>query len=114
MSWEWALHLLHRIQSGWAGGGASPEGAAAVVGCVDGGVGAGESEDGDGAGDEAGEGEGGDTEGQSMWKCCHHQAGGSRVVWQRSLICCLRTWLWHWRVFWRVSVAERQAVWTGN
>jgi hypothetical protein len=58
-SWKWALLLLHKIQSGWAGGGTSKEGAAAVVGCVDGGVGASDGEDGDGAGDEAGEGEGG-------------------------------------------------------
>jgi hypothetical protein len=59
LSWKWALHLLHRIQSGWAEGGASAEGAAAVVGCVDGAVGAGEGGDADGAGDETGVGEGG-------------------------------------------------------
>jgi hypothetical protein len=56
--WKWALHLLHRNQSGWADGGASAEGAAAVVGCVDGAVCACKGGDGDGAGDEAGEGEG--------------------------------------------------------
>jgi hypothetical protein len=59
LSWKLAPHLLHRIQSGLTGGGASAEGAAAVVGCVDGLVGAGEGEDGDGAGNEACEGEGG-------------------------------------------------------
>jgi hypothetical protein len=49
-----------------------------------------------------------------MWKSSHHQAGGSCTIWQRPLICCLRPWLRHWRVFWRISVAERQAVWTGS
>ncbi len=66
LSWKWALHFLHWIQFGWAGGGASAEGTAAVVGHVDCKVGAGEGEDGDGAGDEAGEGEGGNDRSEHM------------------------------------------------
>ncbi len=55
---KWALHLLHRIQSGCSGGGTSAQGVSDVVGCVHSAVGAGEGGDGDGPGDEAGEGEG--------------------------------------------------------
>ncbi len=67
MLWKWALHLLRRNQSGWEDGGASTEGAAAVVDCVDGAVGACKGGDGDGASDEAGEGEG-RSEGRSEGK----------------------------------------------
>jgi hypothetical protein len=63
----------------WVGGGASGEGAAAVVSCLDGAVSAGEGGDGNGAGEEAGEGKGG-SDGKGNIESIVVSAGGISCV----------------------------------